>query len=93
MVATRRIYPTFTNGLECFKQYGLIIKPSKCILGVTTLEFLGHQVNSEGKKVKVALHFSLPPTCKKLHHFLGLMNFYHRFLRSRAKTVLPGYKL
>ena len=34
--------------LERFKQYGVIIKPSKCVLGVTTLEFLGHQVNSDG---------------------------------------------
>lgn len=25
--------------LECFKQYVVIIKPSKCFLGVTTMEF------------------------------------------------------
>ena len=65
--------------LESFKQYGV---PSKCVLGVTTLEFLGHQVNSEGikpleEKVKEILDFPLPSTRKKLHQFLGLMNFYH----------------
>ena len=84
--------------LECFKQYGVIIKPSKCVLGVTTLEFLGHQVNSDGiqpleEKVKAILDFPLPSTRKKLHQFLGLINFYHRFVRSCAKTVLPLRKL
>ena len=73
--------------LECFKQYGVIIKPSKCVLGVTTLEFLGHQVNSDGiqpleEKVKAILDFPLPSTRKKLRQFLGLINFYHRFVRS-----------
>ena len=53
--------------LECFKQYGLLIKPSKCVLGVTSLELLGHQVSSEGitpleEKVKVILDFPLPST-------------------------------
>ena len=84
--------------LERFKQYGVIIKPSKCVLGVATLEFLGHQVNSDGiqpleEKVKAILDFPLPSTRKKLHQFLGLINFYHRFVRSCAKTVLPLHKL
>ena len=76
--------------LEPFKQYCLLIKPSKYVL-VTTLEFLGHQVSSEGikpleEKVKAILDFPLlPSTCKKLCQFLGLINFYHHFVRSCAK--------
>ena len=63
--------------LEHFKQYSLLIKPSKCVLGVTSFEFLGHQVSSEGiipleEKVKAILDFPLPSTHKKLHQFLGL---------------------
>ena len=34
--------------LERFKHYGMIIRPSKCVLGATTLQFLGHQVDIEG---------------------------------------------
>ena len=84
--------------LEHFKQYGVIIKPSKCVLGITTLEFLGHQVNSEGikpleEKVKAILDFPLPLTHQKLRQFLGLINFYHHFVRSCAKIVLPLHKL
>ena len=84
--------------LECFKQYGLLIKPSKYVLGVTSLESLGHQVSSEGitpleEKVKAILDFLLPSTRKKLHQFLGPIKFYHHFIRSCAKTVLPLHKL
>ena len=84
--------------LERFKQYGVIIKPSKCVLGVNNLEFLGHQVNSEGikpleEKVKAVLDFPLPPTQKKLRQFLGLINFYHRFFKNCAQTVLPLHEL
>ena len=84
--------------LEHFKQYGLLIKPSKCVLGVITLEFLGHKVSSEGikpleEKVKVILDFPLPSTHKKLSQFLGLINFYHRIVKSCAETVLPLHKL
>ena len=84
--------------LERFKQYGVIIKPSKCVLGVNSLEFLGHRVNSEGikpleEKVKAVLDFPLPPTRKKLHQFLGLINFYHRFVKNCAQTVLPLHEL
>lgn len=34
--------------LERFKHYGVIIRPRKCVLGAATLQFLGHQVDSEG---------------------------------------------
>ena len=44
------------------------------------------------EKVKAILDFPLPSTCKKLHQFLSLINFYHRFI-SCAKTVLPLHKL
>ena len=80
--------------LERFKQYGVIIKPSKCDLGVTTLQFLGHQVNSDGiqplvEKVKAIQDFPQPPTRKKLREFLGLVNFYHRFVQNCATIVQP----
>nr|VZI28184.1 unnamed protein product [Spirometra erinaceieuropaei] len=29
-------------------KFGVVINPSKCVLGVPSLEFLGHHVNSEG---------------------------------------------
>ena len=77
--------------LECFKHYGVIIRPSKCVLGATTLQFLGHQVDSEGirpleEKVTAILKFPLLTT-HTIHEFLGLVNFYHHFVKNCAATV------
>ena len=33
---------------QCFKEYGIVINPSKCELGVTELTFLGHTLNNQG---------------------------------------------
>ena len=34
--------------LECFQLYGILINPTKCVLGVAELQFLGHHVNQLG---------------------------------------------
>ena len=50
---------------NCLKEYGKIINPTKCILGVFCLHFLGHLVDSQGiwpleEKVKVMQEFPQP---------------------------------
>ena len=71
--------------LQCFVQYGILINPVKCVLGVSELRFLGHHVNKAGvspvaDQVQVIMDFPQPTTLCKLREFLGLVNFYHRFL-------------
>ena len=68
-----------------FKEYGVIINPSKCELGVTELTFLGHTLTSQGilplqEKVTAIQDFPQPSTKCKLREFVGLVNFYHRFI-------------
>ena len=80
--------------LERFQQYGVIINPSKCELGVESLQFLGHQVDSKGTqpleaKVKAIQEFPQPESRKKLREFLGLVNFYHRFIKNCAGIIKP----
>ena len=80
--------------LERLKRYGVIINPRKCEMGVSKLHFLGHQVDSAGirpleEKVKVIQDFPLPETRKKLREFLGLINFYHRFIKNCAMLTNP----
>ena len=63
-------------------------------MGVSKLHFLGHQVDSAGirpleEKVKVIQDFPLSETPKKLQEFLGLINFYHRFIKNCAKLTHP----
>nr|VZI13775.1 unnamed protein product [Spirometra erinaceieuropaei] len=77
------------------EKFGVVINPSKCVLGVPSLEFLGHQVGSEGlcpllSMVKTARHFPLPTSKRQLQRFLGMVNFYRRFLPNCADLMLTN---
>ncbi|BHF59486.1 hypothetical protein SprV_0100244500 [Sparganum proliferum] len=53
---------------DCLDKFGVVVNPSKCVLGVPSLEFLGHQVDSEvlrplPSKVETVRNFP-PPTSK-----------------------------
>ncbi|KAK3752626.1 hypothetical protein RRG08_008769 [Elysia crispata] len=76
--------------------HGLVIRLEKCLFGVSSLEFLGHQISKKGSsptqaKVKVIQTFPQPSTVKGLQEFLGMINFYHRFLPNIAATLSPLY--
>ena len=50
---------------EHFKEYGVLIHPSKCEFGVSSLQFLGHVVDANGicpmeSKVSAVLDFPGP---------------------------------
>ncbi|KFD63451.1 hypothetical protein M514_24377 [Trichuris suis] len=77
-----------------FLSYGVRINPSKCLLATRTLIFLGHQVDHNGvrlapEKVEAVLTFPAPTTTKELRQFLGMINFYRRFLPNIATTLEP----
>ena len=72
----------------------MIINPTKCELGVSELTFLGHYLNSHGEdKVKIIQDFPKPTTQRKLREFLGLVNFYHRFIPHCADILQPLHTL
>ena len=78
--------------------YGLKIHPSKCVLGASEVDFLGHRVGPAGiaplpQKVEAIRDFPQPSTAKKLRQFLGLINFYHRFIPSAAALLAPLHDL
>ena len=80
--------------LQRFVQYGILINPAKCVLGVHQLRFLDHHVNQDGvspllDQVKVIQDFPQPTTLRKLQEFLGLVNFYHRFVPRCANILAP----
>uniref|UniRef100_A0A1X7SZL8 Reverse transcriptase domain-containing protein n=1 Tax=Amphimedon queenslandica TaxID=400682 RepID=A0A1X7SZL8_AMPQE len=76
-----------------FKEYGVLLHPSKCELGATSLQFLGHTISSEGicrsdTKVSAIKEFS-----RQLREFLGMVNFYHRFIPHCAQILQPLHTL
>lgn len=76
------------------EEHGLKLKLSKCTFGVPTLTFLGHEISSAGIKptddrVTAILDFPQPTSIKQVQRFLGMINFYPRFLKGLAGIVEP----
>ena len=77
---------------------GLVISLAKCIFGVAEIDFLGHHINSEGvmplkEKVEAIRSFPAPTNIKQLQEYLGMINFYNRFVPSAAYLLQPLYEV
>ncbi|GFT05918.1 transposon Tf2-11 polyprotein [Trichonephila clavipes] len=75
-------------------EYGLSINVSKCVFGVSKIDFLGFHLSEEGiqplpDKVKCITEFPKPSTLTQLRRFLGLFNFYRCFIPKAAHLLAP----
>lgn len=73
---------------------GLIINKDKCEFGVEALNYLGHHLTKSGiqplaSRVQAIVEFPTPHTRPLLQRFLGLINYYHRFLPGIAPKLAP----
>lgn len=73
---------------------GITINPAKCKFGQARIEFLGHEVSSEGikpmvDKVNAVINFPRPETLVQLRRFLGMINYYRRHLKRAARNQAP----
>lgn len=80
------------------KDFGLNIKIEKCVFGVTELNFLGHNISEKGilpstERIEIITNFPEPKNCKSLQRFIGMINFYHRFIPNLAKFLVPLHGL
>ena len=65
--------------------YGLIINAKKSQIGQDDLEFLGHRITKRGlrplqSRVEAICSFPRPTNVTQLRSFLGMVNFYCRFI-------------
>ena len=77
---------------------GLVIRRDKCVFGASTIDFLGHDISGDGirplpSKVDAVNKFPKPTTVKQLQEFLGMINYYHRFIPNAADILSPLYRL
>ncbi|GFU76012.1 retrovirus-related Pol polyprotein from transposon opus [Trichonephila clavipes] len=83
---------------ERFQQYGHRINVSKSVMGAAQVECLGFLITAEGsrplpEKVQAIINYKLPETIHDLRTFLGMINFYRRYLKDAAKTQAPLHEL
>jgi hypothetical protein len=70
------------------------LKFSKCLFAQQSLEYLGHMVSSQGvlpepSKIQAITDWPQPKTITELRGFLGLTNFYRKFIKNYASIALP----
>ena len=68
----------------------LRLKPSKCEFFKERVEYLGHIVSKAGietnpKKIQKVLDWPVPKTVTSLRGFLGLCNYYRKFIKITAR--------
>jgi len=72
----------------------LKLKVSKCKFGYIELNLLGNIINGHGIKpaqegLLVIKQFPSPTTIKQLRNFLGLANYFRRFIPNFSKIAYP----
>lgn len=77
---------------------GLNVKPSKCEFGVSFLNFLGNSISADGilpskERVEVIFNFPTPKSLRQLQEFIGMIQYYHRFIPGLAELLCPLYEV
>jgi len=84
--------------IKRLEENDLYVKPEKCKWKVREVEFLGIVIGPEGikmekEKVKGVLEWPTPKCVKDVQKFLGLANYYRRFIEGFAIVVRPLHDL
>ena len=100
LIASQSMEEHIEHFRQLFRQlaaHNLVVSPGKCQFGKTQIEFLGHTVTKEGvlplpTKVAAVSEYPAPSTQDELCRFLGMVNFYNRFVPNAAKIMKLLYE-
>lgn len=84
--------------LAKFRQANLKLSPSKCQFLQQEVKYLGHVINENGvatdpEKIKKVVEWPTPTCHEQLQAFLGLCNYYRRFIQDYSKVTNPLWKI
>ena len=82
MLELRAVFQRLTD-------FGLRISPLKCEFGALSMEFVGHLINKDSigplpEKIAPMRSYKTPRRAKELRQYLGMINFYRRFVPNSA---------
>lgn len=82
------------EAFDCIVGAGLKLKPSKCHFAQAEVKYLGHIVNKDGvapcpDKCEAVKSFPTPTDVKSLRSFLGLANYYRKFVKGFSQIAAP----
>ena len=81
-----------------FSQAGLKLSPKKCKFAQRECLFLGSQISSAGihvpeDRLTAGFEYPKPKNAKALKRYLGLMNWFKKFIPNYSAVANPLYKL
>ncbi|EYC17459.1 hypothetical protein Y032_0030g2061 [Ancylostoma ceylanicum] len=84
--------------LDAFQRANLKIKPQKCRLVEPAIQFLGHIVDKDGvrtdpEKIEKIKNYPRPSNLAQLRTFLGMAEYYQKFVLRFAEIAKPLYAL
>jgi len=84
--------------LDKLRDAGLKLKPSKCVLFKTEIQYLGHLVSADGvnpipNKIQALKDWPTPHCIRDVRAFFGLASYYRRFVKGFATIAEPLTRL
>jgi hypothetical protein len=86
--------PQLKNVFERLRKTGLKLKLKKCHFAQHQILFLGHNINKDGigmnpSKIINLQNTPIPKNIKQLRSFLGLCNYFRKFIANFSEIALP----
>ena len=84
--------------LRRLQDHGISVKKEKCHFIQDSVEYLGHHVDARGvhtseRKVQAIVDAPAPRNLQELRSFLGLLNYYAKFIPNLASMLHPLHTL
>jgi hypothetical protein len=81
-----------TQVFQVLRQHNLYVKFKKCAFAQTQIDYLGHIIYDKGvatgpSKTSAMLNWSTPNSFTDLRGFLGLTEYYRKFIQDSSKTI------
>ena len=80
--------------LERLQEHGIRAKRAKCTFLKTSVQYLGHVIGTDGlhatdAKIEAIVNAPSPKNVTELRSYLGLLNYYGRFIPNLASLIHP----
>ena len=84
--------------LQRLQEHGVRLRREKCSFFQNSVEYLGYLITAEGvhttsKKVEAVVEVPAPQNVSELRSFLGLLNYYGKFIPNLASILHPLHSL